>query len=63
MSDSLTSDQTTGQKPRFDWDDPNVPVGNAPPSFPRWPLVMAALVWVAWVVFLFVMMLETRSVL
>ena len=43
------------KKSRIDWDDPNVPVGNAPP-LPRWPLFVASLAWVGWVVFLAVML-------
>lgn len=40
----------------INWDDPSVPIGNAPP-FPRWPLVLSAVAWFASVVFLVVMML------
>lgn len=39
------------------WSDPNIPVGNAP-ALPRWPLVVAALAWTAWVVFLGMMAVE-----
>ncbi len=45
-----------GKKRGINWDDPSVPIGNAPP-FPRWPLVLAAVAWFASVVFLVVMML------
>lgn len=45
------------KKPRIDWEDPNIPVGNAPP-LPRWPLVVIGLVWVAWIVFMFVLVLS-----
>ena len=44
-------------KPRVNWDDPSVPVGNAPPM-PRWPLVVSAIAWLAWVVFLIAMLLS-----
>ncbi len=44
------------KKPRIDWEDPNIPVGNAPP-LPRWPLAVTGLAWLAWGVFLVVMML------
>jgi hypothetical protein len=44
------------KKRGINWDDPSVPIGNAPP-LPRWPLVLAAVAWFASVVFLFVMML------
>ncbi|MCH7840447.1 MAG: hypothetical protein IID38_09480 [Planctomycetes bacterium] len=40
----------------INWDDPSVPIGNAP-ALPRWPLVLAAVAWFASVVFLVVMML------
>ncbi len=49
-------------RPRIDWADPNVPVGNAPP-LPRWPLIVAGIAWLAWVVFLVVMTVNvSRSV-
>ena len=41
------------------WDDPNVPIGNAPP-LPRWPLLVSGAAWLGWVVFL-VAMLMTRT--
>ena len=44
-------------KPRIGWDDPAVPVGNAPPR-PRWPVVVSGIAWLAWFGFLFAMMLE-----
>ncbi len=37
------------------WDDPNVPAGNAPP-LPRWPMVIAGFAWFAWIVFLVVLL-------
>ncbi len=40
------------RKRRVDWEDPNVPVGNAPP-LPRWPVYVSGLAWAAWVLFLF----------
>jgi len=39
-----------------DWDNPAVPAGDAPPRA-RWPLVVAAVAWGAWVVFLVAMMI------
>lgn len=54
---SQNSSSDEPQKPRIDWADPNVPVGNAPP-LPRWPLVIAGIAWLAWVAFLVVMMLS-----
>jgi len=44
------------EKRGINWDDPSVPIGNAPP-LPRWPLVVSAVAWFASVVFLVVMML------
>ena len=41
----------TSRKRRIDWEDPNVPVGNAPP-LPRWPVYVSGLAWAGWVVFL-----------
>ena len=45
------------RKPRINWEDPNIPVGNAPP-LPRWPLAAMGLAWLVWVVFLAVMLLS-----
>lgn len=51
--------RTTNGSP--DWSDPSVPCGNAPP-LPRWPLWIAALVWVGWIGFLIAMaVLVVRS--
>ena len=47
------------KKPRIDWADPNVPVGNAPP-LPRWLLPVSAIAWLAWVVFLVVMVVNAQ---
>ena len=44
-------------KQRIDWDDPSIPVGDAPPM-PSWPVVTFAIAWGGWVVFLIVMMLS-----
>ncbi|MCH8244017.1 MAG: hypothetical protein IH897_15620 [Planctomycetes bacterium] len=38
-----------------DWEDPNIPIGNAPP-LPRWRFLVAGLAWLAWVGFLVVML-------
>ncbi len=48
------SSEETGRA-GIDWEDPKIPVGNSPP-LPRWPLVVTGLGWLAWVVFLVVMM-------
>jgi hypothetical protein len=42
-------------KPRVDWADASVPVGNAPP-LPRWPWFLSIGAWVAWLVFLLLML-------
>lgn len=48
------------KRPRIDWNDPDVPAGNAPP-LPRWPLMLAALLWVGWLAFLVVMAVVRTS--
>ena len=48
------------KQPRINWNDPDVPAGNAPP-LPRWPLVLAALVWVGWLGFLVAMAVVRTS--
>lgn len=53
--DSKTGSSDDTGRPRIDWEDPKIPVGNAPP-LPRWPLVVTGLGWLAWVAFLVVMM-------
>ena len=55
---SVTGSGDEPKKPRIDWADPNVPVGNAPPM-PRWPLTAAAIAWIVWVVFLVAMLVAT----
>ncbi len=52
------SKKTSG-KPRIDWEDPTVPIGDAP-SIPRWPVVVNAIAWFAWIGFL-VAMVASRS--
>lgn len=52
-----TDTSSPEKKDRFNWKDPSVPVGNAPP-FPKWPLMLSATLWVGWIVFLFVMMIS-----
>ncbi len=52
----MTDSSDRRKSPRVDWADPNVAVGNAPP-LPRWPLAVATVAWLAWVVFLAIMML------
>jgi hypothetical protein len=45
------------KKPRVDWTDPRVPIGNAPP-LPWWPLAVSGIAWLAWLGFLAAMMLS-----
>jgi len=52
--DGMGEEQT---KRRIDWDDPSIPVGDAPPM-PCWPVVAFAIAWSGWVAFLIVMMLS-----
>jgi hypothetical protein len=47
-------------RPSPDWEDPNIPVGNAPPM-PAWPLAVSLIAWTGGVVFLLVMMAERLS--
>ena len=49
------------QKPRIDWEDPAVPIGDAPP-LPRWPLYLTGALWAGSIVFLFVMLLSRTGV-
>lgn len=45
----------SAKQPKYDWDDPNIPAGDAP-LMPRWPLVLSAVAWCGWLVFLVAMM-------
>ena len=53
----MSTENENQKKSRVNWDDPSVPVGNAPPM-PRWPLVVSAIAWLAWVVFLIAMLVS-----
>lgn len=53
--DSKTGLSHETERAGINWEDPKIPVGNAPP-LPRWPLVVTGLAWLAWVTFLVVMM-------
>ncbi len=44
----------SSRPPRYDWDDPSVPPGDAP-AMPRWPMILGAVAWGGWVIFLVVM--------
>ena len=58
---SMTNDTSdSSNRPRIDWSDPNVPVGDAP-SVPRWPLVGAAVAWLSWVAFLITMVIARAA--
>ena len=51
-----SADDSTKQS-GANWNDPAVPIGDAPP-LPRWPVVAAGLVWLLWIGFLVVIMLS-----
>ena len=44
------------RKPRIDWEDPTIPIGNGPP-LPRWPLAVSGIAWLLWIVLMLVMAL------
>jgi hypothetical protein len=62
MSEPVTKDKGESDggssadeaKPRIDWADPNVPVGDAPP-LAKWPLVLLSITWLAWIALLALM--------
>lgn len=54
--DQLVGAEKPAEPPKYNWDDPAIPAGDAPP-LPRWPLILAAAAWGAWLVFLVVMMI------
>ncbi len=45
---------TEERKPRYDWEDPSVPIGDGPPM-PNWPLVPLCIAWGLCITFLAVM--------
>lgn len=47
------------QEERSIWQDPSIPLGDAPP-LPRWPLGLFALAWIGWITF--EIMLLTKAV-
>lgn len=57
----MSTESENKKKSRVNWDDPSVPVGNSPPM-PRWPLVVSTIAWLAWVVFLIVMLASRYDV-
>lgn len=44
------------RKPRIDWEDPTIPIGNGPP-LPRWPLAVSGIAWLLWIALMLVMAL------
>lgn len=50
----MTDEAVEAKRLGSPWDDPNVPIGDAPP-LPRWPLAVFSLAWVGWLAFLVVM--------
>ena len=46
--------ESEDSKPKYDWADPNVPAGDSPPM-PRWPLILSAIAFGLWLVFLVIM--------
>ncbi len=72
MNDDNTNDQAAAapkqpdgahqdpEKGLIDWEDPSVPIGNAPP-LPRWPVAVSALVWAGWIALLVAMVLSPHS--
>ncbi len=58
--ESYVEDQESG-KGHIDWEDPSVPIGDAP-SLPKWPVAVSALVWACWIALLVVMLVSPRSV-
>jgi hypothetical protein len=54
-------DQTGEQRTNgVDWEDPSVPVGDAP-ALPRWPVYLLAIAWGGWIVFLLVITVAGRA--
>lgn len=62
MQDRERDDGTAGGKRKggVDWNDPSSPCGNSPP-LPRWPMVLAAVAWTAWIGFLVAMTVAALS--
>lgn len=58
---SLVADSNASEtsKPRYDWADPAVPIGNAPPMS-SWRVYLLLAVWAGWVVFLLAMAVAAR---
>lgn len=58
-SPETKSESGGSPRPRYDWADPSVPVGDAPPM-PRWRLYAAAALWMGFLLFLLAMAILTR---
>lgn len=54
------SEPAKEKKSWFNWEDPAVPMGDSPP-IPKWPLALVTTAWIGWVIFLFIMMLDSGS--
>lgn len=52
--DSAAEGMRKGRHREVDWNDPSIPVGNAPPMA-RWPLALAGAAWLAGIAFLIAM--------
>jgi len=53
----MSTENGNPKKSRVNWADPSVPVGNSPPM-PRWPVVVTAMAWLAWIVVLIAMLVS-----
>ncbi len=58
---SATVSADEERKPRIDWEDPTIPIGNGPP-LPRWPLAVSGIAWFLWIVLMLVMALSRDAV-
>ncbi len=55
------ADASADEKKRgVDWEDPTIPVGNAPP-LPKWPLMLLGVAWLASMAFLALMAVSRGS--
>ena len=63
-ADRSAAGDKPAKRPTYNWEDPDVPAGDAPPM-PWWPLVRSAVAWCGWLAFVAVMMVlrvQTTSV-
>ena len=59
-TDRTDPDTDASRRRGPDWEDPTVPVGNAPDGS-RLPLLLWALAWIAWVAFLIAMRFDVAQ--